>query len=82
MATATVILSEQDLSDFLEGNQVYMTAYANELNRRLVDYFGAAYVEIDRNALSDSIDVDGESDNGEVAHIMNQMVNDWSWLPK
>jgi hypothetical protein len=82
MATATVILSEQDLSDFLEGNQAYMTAYANELSRRLTDYFGAANVEINSNALSDSIDVDGEPDDGEVAHIMNQIVNDWSWLPK
>jgi hypothetical protein len=82
MAKATVILSEQDLSDFLDGNQTYMDAYANELTRRLTDHFDSANVCIDGNALSDKIDVDGEPDNGEVAHIMNQMVNDWSWLPQ
>jgi hypothetical protein len=82
MAKATVILSEQDLSEFLEDNQAYMAAYVDELNRRLIDYFGDAEVVIDGNALSDKIDVDGEPDNGEVAHILNQMVNDWNWLPE
>jgi hypothetical protein len=82
MAKATVVLSEQDLSEFLEDNQAYMTAYADELNRRLIDYFGDAEVVIDGNALSDKIDVDGEPDNGEVAHILNQVVNDWNWLPE
>jgi hypothetical protein len=59
-----------------------MDAYANELTRRLTDHFDSANVCIDGNALSDKIDVDGEPDNGEVAHILNQMVNDWNWLPE
>lgn len=82
MATVTVILSEQDLGDFLEGNQDYMEAYRAELERRLTEYFSYASVEIDSNALADKIDIDGEPDNGEVAHVMNQMVNDWDWLPQ
>jgi hypothetical protein len=81
MAKATVILSEQDLSDFLDGNQAYMTAYADELNRRLIDYFGDAEVVIDNNALTDKKDVDGDQSD-EIDHIMNQMVSDWNWLPQ
>ena len=83
MSKATVILSEQDLRDFLEGNQEHMDAYVAELKRRLTEYFGSADVEIDRNALTDQKDVDGErDDNQTIDHIMNQMVNDWSWLPQ
>jgi hypothetical protein len=81
MAKATVILSEQDLSDFLDGNQAHMTAYADELNRRLTDYFGDAEVVIDNNALTDKKDVDGDQSD-EIDHIMNQMVSDWNWLPQ
>ena len=82
MSKATVVLSEQDLGDFLEGNQACMDAYATELGKRLTNYFGEADVEISRNALTDKIDVDGEGDDGTVGQIMNRMVNDWSWLPE
>lgn len=82
MSIVNVILSEQDLSDFLGDNQSYMDAYASELQKRLSQYFDSASVEIDSNALSDKINIDGEVDGGEVAHIMNLMVNGWDWLPK
>ena len=82
--TVTVTLSEQDLGDFLEDNQNYMDAYASELQRRLTDYFGSAIVTVDSNTLTDKIEIgdDGDGDDGTVAHIMNQMVNDWDWLPE
>lgn len=75
-----VILSEQDLGDFLEGNGDWMEQYRAELERRL-NNIGTADVTISRNALNDRITVDGERDeNGVVAEVMNRMVNDWSWL--
>ena len=81
MSTVTVILSEQDLSEFLEDNQDYMDKYVAELSRRLAESFDTVIVEVDSNALSDKIDIDGERDDeGIVGHIMNLVVNDWSWL--
>lgn len=75
-----VILSEQDLGDFLDGNQNWMEQYRAELERRLRK-IGRADVTISRNALNDRITVDGERDeDGVVTEVMNQMVNDWSWL--
>ena len=79
-ACAGVILSEQDLSDFLEENQQYMEAYRFELECRLTEYFGEATVEIS-NCLTDSINIDNDPDDFDVTdQIMNQMVHDWSWL--
>ncbi len=71
-----VILSAQDLSDFMEGNADYMEQYRAELERRL-SQFGEANVEISQNALDDKID---EPEEGTVAEVMNQMVNNWSWF--
>lgn len=76
MSRATVVLSEQDLAEFLDGNEEYMDKYAEELASRLGDVFDSAEVEISRNALSDEIDIDGEPDDGTVAEVMNQMGND------
>lgn len=75
-----VTLSEQDLGDFLDGNQDYMNQYRAELERRL-GKLGNAGVTISRNALNDKILVDGErDDDGIVFEVMNRMVNDWGWL--
>lgn len=83
MTNVTVILSEQDLGDFLEDNQEYMAAYEKELEKRLRNHFGSASVTIDSNALTDEIIIDNEIViDDEVAHIMNLMTNDWNWLPQ
>jgi len=82
-ANITIVLSEQDLSEFLEGNEAYMSAYADQLQKRAAAYYEAAAVTVDisANALTDTFDIDGEGDDGTIAHIMNEMVNDWDWLP-
>lgn len=83
MKIVNVILSEQDLSEFLEGDEGYMEAYRAELARRLTEHFDDVNVEIDSNYLVDSIDIDGEQDErGFVNQIMNDMVSDWDWLPE
>lgn len=74
--TAHVTLSQQDLADFLNDNADYMESYRAELERRLADHYGAAEVEISRNALEDKIDINGEPDDGSVLAIMAQMAND------
>jgi hypothetical protein len=83
MATVTVVLSQQDLSDFLNDNRAQMDAYAQELQTRLAKRFDAAVVEISRDALVDKVDIDGEPDESQiVTSIMDRMVNDWFWLPE
>jgi hypothetical protein len=81
MSNVNVVLSEQDLADFLDSNEEYMEAYRSELQRRLAEYYGSVSVEIDANALTDKFDLPDDDDRSEVDHIMNLMVNDWSWLP-
>lgn len=80
----TIILSEQDLADFLDNNTNAMDAYVNELHRLIVDYYETENVGVyySANQLTDSINIDGEDDDeGIIAELMNRMVNDWSWLP-
>ncbi len=79
MTKYTVRLSEQDLGEFLDGNQEWMEQYRAELGRRL-SQFGEADVEISRNALQDSLQIDGDGDDGFIAETMSRMVSDWSWL--
>ena len=77
-----VILSEQDLAEFLDDNITYMGAYVTQLKAVLVDYYETENVSVSysRERLIDSISIDGENDDGTVAELMNRMVNDWSWL--
>lgn len=78
-----VILSRQDLADFLDDNNDWMNQYRSELNRRLAQY-GTATVEISRNALIDKIvGADGDNDYKAQQIVLDQMEkmgNDWSWL--
>lgn len=84
MTHIQVTLSEQNLADFLEADRGDMEKYRAELHHRIINYYGDAEVEIDRNALSDKItttDVDQEDDTKFVVrHMMGQMTEDWSWL--
>jgi hypothetical protein len=82
MANVRVVLSAQDLGDFLEDNQKQMDAYASELQQRLGKQFDSAEVEISRNALSDKIAIDGEPDDGTVEAVMARMTENWDWLPE
>lgn len=84
MSEISVVLSEQNLGEFLEGNREYMDAYAAEMQKRLSEHFDSAEVEISRSALEDKIFVDDELVNGNDAYsyVADKMVNDWSWLPE
>ena len=78
-----VILSEQDLADFLDDNITYMDAYVTQLKALLIDYYETENVSVSysRYLLTDRISIDGEEgDDSTVAELMNRMVNDWSWL--
>lgn len=83
MSDYQVILSKQDLAEFLEDNQDWMNQYRAELETRLATDGDTAEVEISQNALSDKITVDGEADSDEIETVhavMESMVSDWGWL--
>ena len=84
MSYYRMILSEQELSDFFEGNQSQMEQYADELERRLATDGDTARVVIERNALVDKLTVDGDEPSREddemVDAIIADMTNSWEWL--
>jgi hypothetical protein len=61
-----------------------MEVYRAELERRVSRWAGPLVettVEISRNALTDKIVTDDDSDvEAGIQEIMAQMVNDWDWL--
>ena len=54
-----IVLSDQDLSDYLDGNEGYMSAYQNELLKRIAMIYPGIRIEvqISMNALEDSTEV-------------------------
>ena len=85
MSNITVILSQQDLGEFLEDNLEYMEAYRAELEKRLTKYFGDSTVEISANHLTDKFNLSEEESDDDlpiIQDIMAKMTNDWSWLPE